>query len=162
MMNKPQNPTYMKRSAFLVVVFGLFGTVSLQAQELIPYRKGDKMGFCTPDKKVVIQPKYHWANPFSEGLAEVKLNGKWGFIDKTGREVVPLKYDGAGEFSEGLARVKLNGKYGFIDKTGREVVPPKYVLVLGFGEGLAGVMLNGNTFYIKVFPDGKVVEYYDE
>jgi hypothetical protein len=27
-------------------------------QELIPYRKGDKWGFCTRDKKIVITPEY--------------------------------------------------------------------------------------------------------
>jgi len=27
---------------------------------------------------------------------------------------------------------------------------------------LAQVELNGKEFYIKIFPDGKVVEYYDE
>jgi hypothetical protein len=96
--------------------------------QLIPYRKGDKWGFCTPDKKMVVQPKY----------------------------------DDAWSFSEGLARVKLNGKYGFIDKTGKEIVTPKYDYALYFSEGLAGVKLNGKYFYIKIFPDGKVVEYYDE
>jgi hypothetical protein len=27
---------------------------------------------------------------------------------------------------------------------------------------LARVELNGKDFYIKIFPDGKIVEYYDE
>ncbi len=119
----------MKKTAFFVAVFGLMGAVSLQAQELIPYRKGDKWGYCTPDKKVVIQPKYDRAWPFREDLARVELNGKYGFIDRTGREIVPPKYDDAWSFSEGLARVGIGkrqgffiGKYGFIDRTGRETV----------------------------------------
>jgi nickel-dependent lactate racemase len=58
--------------------------------------------------------------------------------------------------------VKLNGKYGFIDKTGKEIVPPKYDDAWDFQEGLARVKLNEKDFYIKVFPDGKVVEYYEE
>ena len=62
--------------------------------QLIPYRKGDKWGFCTPDKKVVIPPKYDDAYDFHEGLAEVVLNKK--------------------------------------------------------------------EFYIKIFPDGKIVEYYEK
>jgi hypothetical protein len=123
----------MKKIVFLISIMGLLWASCQQNQELIPYqlipyRKGDKWGFCTPDKKMVVQPKY----------------------------------DDAWSFSEGLARVKLNGKYGFIDKTGKEIVTPKYDYALYFSEGLAGVKLNGKYFYIKIFPDGKVVEYYDE
>ena len=123
----------MKKIVFLISIMGLLWASCQQNQELIPYqlipyRKGDKWGFCTPDKKMVVQPKY----------------------------------DDAWSFSEGLAWVKLNGKVGFIDKTGKEIVTPKYDYALYFSEGLAGVKLNGKYFYIKIFPDGKVVEYYDE
>ncbi len=119
---------YMTNKAFLALIYGLMGVLSLQAQELIPYRKGDRWGFCTPDKKVVVPPKYDYAGYFREGLARVKLNGKWGYVDKTGREVIPPKYDDSWDFREGLARVERNGK----------------------------------RFYIKLFPDGRVVEYYDK
>ena len=57
---------------------GLLSTSYEQNQELIPYRKGDKWGFCTPDKKIVISPKYDGAWEFTEGFAWVELNGKWG------------------------------------------------------------------------------------
>jgi hypothetical protein len=58
--------------------------------------------------------------------------------------------------------VELNGKWGFIDTTGKEIVTPKYDKLYDFHEGFARVELNGKDFYIKVFPDGKAVEYYDE
>jgi len=51
-------------------------------QELIPYRKGDKWGFCAPDKKIVIAPKYDDVTSFfDEGLAwvlvaQLPLNSK--------------------------------------------------------------------------------------
>ena len=57
---------------------------------------------------------------FSEGLADVRLNGKWGFIDKSGKVVIPFKYDDALPFSEGFAVVELDGKDGYIDKNGTE------------------------------------------
>jgi hypothetical protein len=63
-------------------------------------------------------------------------------------------------------KVELNDKHGFMDKTGKEIVPPKYDYDIFYSsyfyEGLARVELNGKDFYIKIFPDGKVVEYYDE
>ena len=58
--------------------------------------------------------------------------------------------------------MELNYKWGFIDKTGKEIVTPKYDKADDFKEGLAKVELNGKDFYIKIFPDGKVVEYYEE
>ena len=71
-------------------------------------------------------------------------------------------YDEAWLFQEGLAPVELNGKWGFIDKTGKLIVPPMYDEAWPFQEGLAKVELNEKKFYIKVFPDDKVVEYYEE
>ena len=53
-----------------------------QKQELIPYRKGDKWGYCTPNKKIVISPKYDdGIRFFDEGLAwvlvaQLPLNSK--------------------------------------------------------------------------------------
>ena len=53
---------------------------------LIPYRKGDKWGYCDWNKKIVIPVQYDDAWLFSEGLALVKVNGKWGFIDTKGTQ----------------------------------------------------------------------------
>jgi hypothetical protein len=81
----------MKKQTFFIAVFGLLWATCLHAQELIPYRKGNKWGYCTPDKKVVVQPKYDKVNIFSEGLAAVRMGNKWGFIDSNGNEIVPTK-----------------------------------------------------------------------
>jgi len=70
--------------AFLFILLGT--TLGICQSELIPYRKGDKWGFCDRNKKIVIPIKYDLVWPFSEGLAAVKLNGKLGYIDKEGKE----------------------------------------------------------------------------
>ena len=80
----------MKKTVFLISIMGLLLASFLHAQELIPYRKGDKWGFCTPDKKMVVQPKYDEAWRFSEGLAWVKLNGKVCFIERTAKQTTIL------------------------------------------------------------------------
>ena len=69
---------------------------------------------------------YDSVSYFSEGLANVKVNGKVGFIDKTGRFVIPLLYDNASAFKEGLAIVQINYKNGLVDKLGKIIVPPIY------------------------------------
>jgi hypothetical protein len=70
--------------AFLFILLGT--TLGICQPELIPYRKGDKWGFCDRNKKIVIPIKYDLVWPFSEELAAVKLNGKLGYIDKEGKE----------------------------------------------------------------------------
>jgi len=68
----------MKKIVFLINMMGLLWATCLHAQELIPYRSGELWGYCTPDKKVVVQPKYDDVWKLNEGLAKVELNGKWG------------------------------------------------------------------------------------
>ena len=61
---------------------GLLWDTCLHAQELIPYRKGDKWGYCTPNKKIVIAPKFDDGTRFfDKGLAwvlvaQLPLNSK--------------------------------------------------------------------------------------
>ncbi len=136
----------LSRVFFLMFIFLNAGLLIAQKlpnpPELIPYRKGDKWGFCDRNKKIVIECKYDGALPFSEELAAVKLNGKWGFVDKTGKEVIPPKYDQVRNFSEGLAAIQLYGKWGYIDKKGKVIIQPKYDGTWFFSEGLAVVQLN--------------------
>ena len=121
---------------------------TVEVIKLIPYRIGDKWGYCDSNRNIVIQPKYDNAYPFREGLARVEQNDKYGFIDKTGREIIALKYDYVDDFYEGLARVGLNLKYGFINKTGREITALKYDDTSYFREGLASVKLNNKYGFI--------------
>ena len=64
----------------------------------IPYRKGDKWGFCNLKKAIVISVKYDEVGSFIEDVVRVKLNDKWGFIDTTGREITSIKYDWVEDF----------------------------------------------------------------
>src|SRR5450756_110486 len=96
---------------------------------LIPYRKGDKWGFCNRDRKMVIPTVYDSVYLFSEGLAPVHLNSKWGYIDTKGNMVIPAVYDSVDPFSDGLAPVHLNGKWGYIDTKGTMVIPAALSLI---------------------------------
>ena len=121
---------------------------------LIPYRKGNKWGFCREDKTIVIDCVYQEAHLFCEDLAIVKFNHKWGYINKEGNEIIPLKYDrvnpfNVGTFSEGMAKVKLNGKCGFINKVGINIIPFKYDYVESFSEGFAVVRLDGKYGFVN-------------
>lgn len=84
--------------------------------QLIPYRKGDKWGFCTPDKKIVIDCLFDDVRFFYDGLAVVKYNDKYGYIDKKGRKIIPFRFDKAYSFYKGEAQVGINNVIYYIDK----------------------------------------------
>lgn len=118
---------------------------------LIPYREGDKWGFCDKNKNLIIDTKYKWVHSFSEDFAAVQLKDKYGFIDKTGRVVIPFKYAYISGFTEGFAEVKTewgDAGYSFIDKTGKEITSRKYHSVKSFSEGLAIVIIDDKYGFI--------------
>jgi hypothetical protein len=94
---------------------------------LIPYRKKDKWGFCTPDKKIVIDCIYELAKQFSEGFSVVKLNNKCGFINTLNEIVIPFDYDKATTFRDNISYVALNKNLYKINKNNElELVRPRY------------------------------------
>ena len=91
--------------------------------ELIPYRKGDKWGFCDYQKNIVIDCIYSRVSPFENGLASVYLE-KTGFINRNGEYVTPLIYTRGGGFSTyDCAEVCIGDKWGIINKKGKEFIP---------------------------------------
>lgn len=103
----------MKRFFLAVLLFSALSPEIFAQQidmSLIPYRQGDKWGYASPDRKVVIAPKYAEANWFSEGYAAVKLGSKYGYINKDGKMVIPAKFTVAKSFRRGF--VPREGKEG--------------------------------------------------
>jgi hypothetical protein len=119
--------------------------------ELIPYRKGNKWGFCTPDKKIVIGCVYERVYRFTEGIARVKSNRGYGFIDLKGNHITEIKYLWAYEFKEGFAGVySKNNGWSFINKQGDIVFDFKdYDDIYNFHNGFAGVVKNGKLGFIN-------------
>jgi hypothetical protein len=133
----------------------------------------NKRGYINENGKIVIEPRFDGATPFSEELAVVAIdeNGyREGYIDTSGRFVIEPQFDRAEEFSEGLALVGFDKtkkeirigsrtfisssshpsyNWGYIDRTGKYIVAPIYPNALGFSEGLAAVQIpKGKWGYI--------------
>ena len=89
----------------LIVALLLISSMDAMAQtidmSLIPYRKGDKWGYATVDKEIVIRPQFNEAGWFSEGMAAVKIGKKFGYINRTGKVVIPARYTVAKSFRKG-------------------------------------------------------------
>jgi tRNA A-37 threonylcarbamoyl transferase component Bud32 len=152
-------------AAGLLLILAAFGTAFFIARgrQPIPFRKGDKFGYSTWGKEIVIGPRYDLATPFSENLGLVGIRGqsqteppvaKYGFLDMAGREVIALEYDYAESFANERAKVgKLDpatGKmrFGFIDAGGALKIPPDYEDAQSFSENLAAVKSAGKWGFI--------------
>lgn len=97
-------------------------SVQLPTKDLVPIKVGNEYGYSDDKKKLVVQPKYKSASPFSEGLAPVYRNNRCGYIDYDGTEIIPLTYESCFEFSSGLAKVQRKGTasaegWMFIDRS---------------------------------------------
>jgi WG containing repeat len=123
-------------------------------------------GYLDKTGKVVIEPVFITAFPFSEGLAAVSNFNKkstdsskniyYGFIDPDGKTIIDLQFKWAGSFSEGLALVTEDGEYfGYIDKTDKMVIKPQFKAAGDFHEGLA--VLPQIASYQFTDKDGKVI-----
>ena len=123
--------------------------------ELIPYRKGDKWGFCDYQKNIVIDCIYSSVRPFKNGLALVYLE-KIGFINRNGEYVTPLIYNRANDFSiSHCAEVCIGNKWGIINKKGREFIPCIYnqYEVQSFKTSIAGLLGIKKNQYCGIFDE---------
>lgn len=50
----------------------------------IPYRKGEAWGYCTADKKILVQPRFEEASMFYGPLAQAKADSHYCIINKKG------------------------------------------------------------------------------
>jgi len=75
---------------------------------------------------VVIDHVFEKTEPFSEGMAAVRLGGKWGYIDLAGDTVIAPQFDLAGQFTEGLAEVLISDQVGVIDLAGEFVTAHRF------------------------------------
>ena len=117
-----------------------------------------------PDIPWVLEPVYHSAGLFYEGLAPVLVHVEetnellWGYIDKNGNMVIGPQFVTASNFYDGLAAVsvglgweyidggpfrrRIGTSSGFIDREGNVVVDLRFDQVRGFSNGLAAVMVD--------------------
>lgn len=144
-------------------------TASRNTIGLIPYPKGkliphgeNKWGFCNVNKQIVIEAKYSWVEPFSDGLALVKeAAGKdWTFIDENDNVVISCasNFDPK-PFRHGLAKFWQNKKWGFIDKKGNIVVQPRYDWAEDYTNAGVAVVMNekGKSLYGLIGTTGREI-----
>jgi DNA polymerase III epsilon subunit-like protein len=133
-----------------------------QSPSLIPFRKGSKWGYCTPDKKLVIDCEFDTTLRFTQGIGRVWKNERYGYVDLKGNFLTDIKYQFGCEFNEGYAGVKENNYWYFIDLKGRVAFDGnKYESIQNFHDGLAGVILNDKLGFIDINGNQVIPPFYD-
>ena len=80
----------MVKRNFMIGVFSaslVFFCIERQAkaaEELLPIKQNNHLGYADKNSKIVINPHFDKAGDFSDGVAPVHLGKKLGYIDKSG------------------------------------------------------------------------------
>lgn len=84
-----------------------------------PANRDGKWGFVNTSNVPMITFSFDGAEPFSEGLAGVRVADNWGFVDLTGDLVIPFRFDEAGVIRQDGPNYKASyhGKppFNFVD-----------------------------------------------
>lgn len=89
--------------------------------------------------KVIFEADFDDVSSFSDGLAQIQINGKVGFINQEGKVVIEPKFDSSNQFSEGMNYVGIGNKRYFIDKSGKILFEVEYSLINNFNNGIAEI-----------------------
>jgi hypothetical protein len=162
--------SFSVRSFLLVVIIAASFQGFLFSQTarpvLVPYKNDAFNLYGFKDSvtgKVMVIPRYNYADKFVDGLSRVTVDGMYGFVDRTGKLVLPCKYDFVFEPSDGMALLKTaDGKYGYCNNKGIVVIPPKYTDANDFGNGLAPVKVGEKYGYINKTGQWVIAQKYND
>jgi hypothetical protein len=109
--------------------------------------RGYLYGFIDKSAKVVIEPTYHSARSFVDGLAMVQIDNSFGFIDHDNHTIIPIQYDKIWYPKEEMIRFKKNGKYGYIDLSSKKEVYSGFASASNYQNDFA-VVNDGNNYLL--------------
>lgn len=128
--------------------------------ELIPVATEEKFGYIDREGKIIINPQFAQALPFSDGKALIETIGDkdaFGYIDETGKIAINAQFKNATSFSEGIAwTVKESGAPEAIDVNGKvlfKIINAEKVF--NYSEGMA-------CYCIKDKEEKKLYGYLDK
>lgn len=122
-----------------------------------------RYGFIDTQGDFVLPPLYQDAQPFSQGLAAVTLDGEtWGFINEEGEMVIQPLYHSVEPFSQGYSAVSIEENFGLLDLQGDLVLPLVYEGLSTPGDGLFPSKKGDLSGYIDLEGDLIVAYRYSE
>lgn len=124
---------------------------------LLPVEQNGKWGYIDTTGKVIIAPRFDFADVFSDGIAAVEIEGKTGYINKSGQKVIDAVYEEATAFDGNYAIAKKGEKYGVIGRVGNVVLPFEYDDISAINE----LTVNGKAIYVATFTKGSAQGFID-
>ncbi len=141
----------MKKRMQKLLLFGfIIMQIGINAQELIPYRKGNLWGYANKSGIVKIKCTYNKVSTFKGEFAYVFKEGKRGIINSRGKEVLALKnWISFSKVKNKNSFLIINHlkQYGVINGEGKIVIPfGKYEKIQPFNSFGITQVNNGNLF----------------
>lgn len=119
-------PVYKKKSrGWLNLSIEPLGE-SFFKEGLAIFHKEEKFGFMNQKGEEVIPAQFLDAEPFCQGLAQVRMGSQRYFINKKGENAFGKEFEWARSFNDSMASVHIDGKVGYINISGQLVIPAKY------------------------------------
>ncbi|WP_430404053.1 WG repeat-containing protein [Fluviicola sp.] len=94
-----------------------------------------KYGFINKKNHVVIDHKFTYAAPFSEGLAAASKSNLIGFIDRKGDFEIKERFTSADDFEYGYAQVFFHNQTSVVDSKGMILLPAIFKSIHSVGNG---------------------------
>lgn len=155
----------------LLACFAVLSSWAQKPQIVVPFRSGNKWGYCDTLRKIKIKPKYDTVSLFDYDMvykgghvfAEVKMNGKPMMINEKGTVAVPPKYEYI-KLINGLEEptfiISKNNKFGLFGK-GKELFPPVSDWLSDLYPGLYEIHVNGKYGLINTKGEILIPAIYD-
>jgi hypothetical protein len=83
-------------------------------EDRVVFVKNNKYGYMDRAGRIIIEPKFDFADYFVDGVALVSINQKVGYINQLGEYIIKPQFENGESFSEGFAAVKKSELYGYI------------------------------------------------
>lgn len=121
--------------------------------------EGEGYGVIDYSGKYIVTPKYHYMDPFENGVAFVRMRNyeyaydMYGYIDKQGNEIIKPIYCYIEKINVGYI-VKKSASYGVLDTTGKEIIP--------INEKYEKITYEDGYFYVKPWDYGAKVLKFDK
>ncbi|MDF2672073.1 MAG: repeat protein [Clostridiales bacterium] len=158
--NSQEKWGYINREGVFVIMPTFTKTEDFEDNGLALVWDNDKLGIIDRDGKLIIQEKFDYIYPFSEGIAIADNESGFKAINEKGQIIFEAN-SFIGSFRDGIAlfsQESTDGKYlyGYIDKLGKIIIQPKYENAENFINGKAVVKL-GEGNYELIDKTGKTL-----
>jgi hypothetical protein len=138
-----------------VTTFPGYDDYARPSEGFIPVRKYKKWGYTDMNGKIKIPCKYESADPFVNGVANIKLKGLIGLIDSTGAVFIPPLYESITDMEMAII-VRSNGKAGLLSRQGILLIPCQYDKIEFLTPALAKASDANRYVYINL-DNGKII-----